>query len=65
LVSHTKKEQRVNVFENRVLRTIFRPKKEQMEVGWIRLHNDELHNLYSSRNVIRAVKSRRLRWPGM
>jgi hypothetical protein len=46
------------VFENRVLRRIFGPKREEVAGGWRRLHNEELHNLYASPNVIRGVKSR-------
>jgi hypothetical protein len=49
------------MFENRVLRRIFRPKKEEVEGGWRRLHNEELHNLYISPNIIRVIKSRRMR----
>jgi hypothetical protein len=49
------------VFENRVLRRIFRPKKDEVTGEWIKLHN-ELHDLYSSPSVIRIMKSRRMRW---
>jgi hypothetical protein len=56
-------EHRLRVFENRVLRRIFGPKRE--EVGsWRKLHNDELHSLYSSPNIVRVIKSRRMRWAG-
>jgi hypothetical protein len=48
------------VFENRVSRRIFGPKKEEVAGEWRRLHNEELHNLYTSQNVIRVIKSRRL-----
>jgi hypothetical protein len=52
-------EHRLRVFENRVLRKIFGPKRE--EVGlWRKLHNYELHSLYSSPNVVRVIKSRRM-----
>jgi hypothetical protein len=44
------------VFENRVLRRIFGPKREEMIEGWGRLHNGELHNLYDSPNIIRVIK---------
>jgi hypothetical protein len=46
------------VFENRVLRRIFGPKREEVVGGWRRLHNEELHNLYASQNIIRVIKSR-------
>jgi hypothetical protein len=51
-------------FENRVLRRIFGPKRDLMTGGWRKLHNEELHNLYSSPNIIRMMKSRRMRWAG-
>jgi hypothetical protein len=54
----------VRVFENRVLRRIFRPKREEMEGGWRRLHNEELHNLNTSQSIVRVIKSRRMRWAG-
>jgi hypothetical protein len=53
-----KEEQRLRVFENRVLR-IFAPKRDEMTGGWRKLHNEELHNLYSPPNIIRMIKSRR------
>jgi hypothetical protein len=52
------------VFENRVLRRIFGQKKHEVAEGWRKLHNGELHNLYSSPNIIRMIKSRRMRWAG-
>jgi hypothetical protein len=52
------------VFENRALRAIFAPKKDEVTGGWRKLHNEELHNLYSSPSIIRMIKSRRLRWVG-
>jgi hypothetical protein len=52
------------VFENRVLRRIFGPKRDQVTGEWRRLHNEELHNLYSSPDIIRQVKSMRMRWAG-
>jgi hypothetical protein len=55
----------VRVFENRVLRRIFGPKRDEVTGDWWKLHNAELHNLYSSRNIIRMIKSRRMRWKGM
>jgi hypothetical protein len=51
------------VFENRVLRRIFGPKRDEV-TGWRKLHNEELHNLYSSPSIIRMIKSRRMRWAG-
>jgi hypothetical protein len=55
-----KEEHRLRVFENRVLRMIFVSKGDELTGGWRKLHNEELHNLYSSGNVIRMVKSRRM-----
>jgi hypothetical protein len=54
---------RLKVFENRVLRRIFGPKMEE-DGSWRKLHNDELHSLYSSPNIVRVIKSRRMRWAG-
>jgi hypothetical protein len=51
------------VFQNRVLRRIFGPKKDEVMGGWRKLHN-ELHDLYSSPSIIRIIKSRRMRWAG-
>jgi hypothetical protein len=55
---------RLRVFENRVLRRIFGAKRDEVTGEWRRLHNEELHNLYSSPDIIRQVKSRRMRWTG-
>jgi hypothetical protein len=52
------------VFENRVLRKIFGPKRDEMTGGWRKLHNEELHGLYSSPSVVRMIKARRMRWAG-
>jgi hypothetical protein len=52
------------VFENRVLRRIFGPKRDGVTGGWRKLHNEELHNLYTSSSIIRIIKSRRMRWAG-
>jgi hypothetical protein len=56
-------EHRLRVFENRVLR-IFGPKRDEGTGDWRKLHNEELHNLYSSPNIIRMIKSRRMSWAG-
>jgi hypothetical protein len=56
-------EHKLRVFENRVLR-IFGPKWGGVTGGWRKLHNEELHNLYSSPSIIRIIKSRRMRWAG-
>jgi hypothetical protein len=54
----------MRVFENRVLRRIFGSKRDEMTGEWRKLHNEELHNSYSSPDIIRQVKSRRMRWVG-
>jgi hypothetical protein len=59
-----REEHRLRVFENRVLRTIFGPKRDEVTGQWRKLHTGELHNLYSSPYIIRQVKSRRMRWAG-
>jgi hypothetical protein len=55
---------RLRVFENRVLRRIFGPKRDEVTGVRRKLHNEELHNLYSSLNIIRMIKSSRMRWAG-
>jgi hypothetical protein len=57
-------EHRLRVFENRVLRRIFGPKRDEVTGEWRKLHSEELHNLYSFPDIIRQVKSRRMRWAG-
>ena len=52
----------MRVFENRVLRRIFRPNRDEVTVEWRRLHNEELHDLNSPPNVIRMMKSRTIKW---
>jgi hypothetical protein len=59
-----REEHRLRVFENRVLRRIFGPKREEVTGKWRTLHNGELHNLYSSPDIIRQIKSRITRWAG-
>jgi hypothetical protein len=58
-----REEHRLRVFENRVLRRIFGPKREE-DGSWRKLHDDELHSLYSAPNIVRLIKSRRMRWVG-
>jgi hypothetical protein len=57
-----REEHRLRVFENRVQRLIFGPKRDEVTGEWRKLHNEELYNLYSSPDVIMQVKSRRMRW---
>jgi hypothetical protein len=65
LVSNIKGgEHRLRVFENRVLRGMFGPKRDEAMGDWRKLHNEEFHNLYSSSNIIRMIRSRRMRWTG-
>jgi hypothetical protein len=52
------------VFENRVLSRIFGPKRDEVVGGWRKLHDEELHDLYSSASMIRIMKSRRMEWAG-
>ena len=59
-----REEHRLRVFENKVLRKIFGAKKTEITGEWRKLHNAALHALYSSPNIIRSLKSRRLRWAG-
>jgi hypothetical protein len=54
----------LGVFENRVLRRIFGPKRDEVTGEWRKLHNEELHDLYSSPSIIRIIKARRMRWAG-
>jgi hypothetical protein len=59
-----REERRLRVFENRVLRRIFGPKRDKVMGEWRKFHNEEHHNLYSSLDIIRQVKSRRMKWAG-
>jgi hypothetical protein len=59
-----REEHRLRVSENRVLRRMFGPKRDEATGEWRKLHNEELHILYSSPNIIRQIKSRKMRWTG-
>ena len=59
-----REERRLRVLENRVLRRVFGPKRGEVTVEWRKLHNEELSDLYSLPNILRVVKSRRMRWAG-
>jgi len=52
------------VFENRALRRIFGPNRDEVTGKWIKLHNEELNDMYCSPNFVRMIKSRRMRWTG-
>jgi hypothetical protein len=63
-LSLLREENRQSVFENRVLRKIFGPKRDEVTGEWRKSHNEKLHILYSSPNIIRQIKPRRMRWVG-
>jgi hypothetical protein len=59
-----REEHRLRVFENRVLRKIFGPNRDEILGNWRKLHSEELHNLHSSPNIFRMINSRRVGWAG-
>jgi hypothetical protein len=59
-----REERRQRVFENRVLRGVYGPKRDEVTGEWRKLHNEELNDLYSLPNIVQVVKSRRMRWAG-
>jgi len=59
-----REERKLKVFQNMVLRRIFGPRRDEVTGEWRRLHNEELNDLYSSPNIVRVMKSRRMRWAG-
>jgi hypothetical protein len=60
-----REERRLKVFENRVLRKVFGPKRDEVTGEWRKLHNEELNDFYSLPNIVRVVKSKIMRWAGM
>jgi hypothetical protein len=60
----SREEHRLRVFENRVLRMIFGPKRDEVTGEWRKLHHEELRDLFTSPSIIRIIRSRRMRWAG-
>ena len=60
-----REERRLRVFENRVLRAIFGPKRDEVTGEWRKLHNEELNDMYCSPNIVWVIKTRRRKWAGM
>ena len=60
-----REERRLRVFENRVLRGIFGPKRDEVTGEWRKLHNEELNDMYCSPNIVWVIKTRRRKWAGM
>jgi hypothetical protein len=60
----SREEHKLRMFKNRMLRRIFGPKRDEVTGGWRKLHNEELHDLYSSPSIIGIIKSWRMRWTG-
>jgi hypothetical protein len=59
-----REERKLRVFENMVLRRIFGPRRDEVTGEWRRLHNEEQNDLYSTPNIVRVIKSRRVKWAG-
>jgi hypothetical protein len=59
-----REERRLRVFENRALKRIFGPNRDEVTMEWRKMHNEMLHDQYSSPNIVRVIKSRRMRWAG-